>query len=218
MSASFWALPWALEAAPEAASALRELGSQQAGWRLPRKDIETWSPVDKGLHCALPLPGRYVSLGKLLSQPLSAQLSNGGRIAVRATSSGLPGWIEGETPVALGTVHSGTHSVGHFITVRALEEYTNNNSSARQDSPLQKSQQGFRRQGDVGWGWLVCHGAHTFTAQSVTSPRHTRDRDQPRSRLQFSFNRGIWGSWATWLGELLPWRASPATELEQGFL
>lgn len=28
---------------------------------------------------------------------------------------------------------------------------------------------------------------------------------------------GIWGSWATWLGELLPWRASPATELEQGF-
>ena len=155
MSASFWALPWALEAAPEAASALRELGSQQAGWRLPRKDIETWSPVDKGLHCALPLPGRYMSLGKLFSQPLSAQLSNGGRIAVRATSSGLPGWIEGETPVALGTVHSGTHSVGHFITVRALEESTNKNSSARQDSPLQKSQQGFRRQGDVGWGWAL---------------------------------------------------------------
>lgn len=159
-----------------------------------------------------------MSLGKLPSQPLSAQLSNGDRIAVRATSSGLPGWIEGETPVALGTVQSGTHSVGHFITVRALEESTNNNSSAWQDSPLQKSKQGFRRQGDVGWGWLVCHGVHTSIAQTVTSPRHTCNRDQPRSRLQFFFNWGIWGSWAIWLGELLPWKASPATELKQGFL
>ena len=70
----------------------------------------------------------------------------------------------------------------------------------------------------MGWGWLVCHGAHTSTAQSVISPRHTRNRDQPRSRLQFSFNPGIWGSWVTWLGELLPWIASPGTELEQGFL
>lgn len=52
MSASFWALPWALEAAPEAASALRELGSQQAGWRLPSKEVKTWSPVDKGLNFA----------------------------------------------------------------------------------------------------------------------------------------------------------------------
>lgn len=80
-----------------------------------------------------------VSLGKLPSQPPSAQLSNGDRIAVRATSSGLPGWIEEEIPVVLGTFQNGTHSVGHFITVRAMEESTNNNSSAWQDSPLQKS-------------------------------------------------------------------------------
>ena len=134
-----------------------------------------------------------MSLGKLLSQPRSAQLSNGDRVAARATFPGLPGWIEGETPVALGTIHSGTHSVGHFITVRALEESTNNNSSAWQDSPLQKPKQDFRRQGDMGWGWLVCHSVHTSTAQSVTSPRCACDRGQPSSRLPFSFNRGDLG-------------------------
>lgn len=48
------------------------------------------SSADLGLNSVLPLPG-CVCLANLLSDTQFAQLSNGDRIAVRATSQGLPG-------------------------------------------------------------------------------------------------------------------------------
>lgn len=58
---------------------LRELGPAGRVGRLPRKDVETWESRDKAkilLSTSWPL-----QLWASYSQPLSARLSNGGRIA-----------------------------------------------------------------------------------------------------------------------------------------
>lgn len=43
----------------------------------------------------------------------------------------------------------------------------------------------------MGWGWLVCHGAHIYSSKRDFS-RHMHCEGPTKVRLQFSFYQGIW--------------------------
>lgn len=101
-----------------------------------------------------------------------------------------------------GTVHSGTHSMGHCITISAVKKSADNGSPGQGgETQLKKPEQRVQK---AGWFWVGLVGHHgTPAANTSEGPKHDFPKvcahtHPPRSRLQLSFNWAR-GSLAAWL-------------------